>query len=113
MLGIGDINDDGLDDVAISAKHDESNGIRAGAVYVFLAPFSGTMELTAADIVIQGSQAFDRAGITFNLIGDINGQGRADLVIGSSPESNALGVSNSIYLLEDFLLFSSGQLPGE
>jgi len=88
---IGDINADGLEDIAIGAPGSDVNGIDSGSVYVLfgrqgifpatLSPgdFDGTLGL-----VINGVASSNNTGREVAAAGDINGDGIDDLVL-SAP----------------------------
>lgn len=88
-LAVGDLNDDGLDDVVVAAPQaDGPNGSRsdAGEVYVVFGrsswPPGIDLASTDPDVEIIGANASDRLG---NLVGvgDVTGDGVADLVTGA------------------------------
>jgi hypothetical protein len=79
----GDLTGDGIPDLAVSAPRMATGVDGAGAVYVFAGPVDGTLELGSAVAVLYGETAEDQAGISLSSSGDLNGDGRADLVVGS------------------------------
>ena len=80
----GDLNGDGWADLAVGAYDDSEYGDRLGAVYLFSGPVSGALPLSSADAVIRGQQACDRAGASIAAVGDVNGDGAEDLLVGAS-----------------------------
>jgi len=98
-LAVGDINADGIDDLVISDNLTNTNGtppIQAGrnihgAVYVMLGrhQWQTVIDLACrADGIItrlNGNGVFQIEGLA---IGDVNGDGKNDLVMGASKESN-------------------------
>lgn len=79
----GDIDGDGLDDVVVGVLHDDRGEIDAGAAAVFYGPVSGARSVTAADVSFLGLAGGDRAGGAVAGAGDVNGDGRADLLVGA------------------------------
>jgi hypothetical protein len=91
----GDVNGDGLDDLIIGATGVNSNGNNAGSSYVLFGKTSGTVievsNLAPTDgFVINGATAFDRLGFSVSTAGDVNGDGLADLIVGT-PYSRTAG----------------------
>ena len=68
ITGAGDLNQDGVLDLAIGAKLSDRNGADSGAVFLYYGPLSGTY--TAAHGVISGAVAGDETGISIDVIGD-------------------------------------------
>ena len=88
-VAIGDVNNDGADDLIIGAKG-ANPGERndAGEAYILFGPLrSGTLELSAdADVTINGISAGNDAGRSV-ATGDLNGDGAVDLIIGADQVS--------------------------
>ena len=93
VASAGDINGDGFADLIIGAPSADPNGSLSGASYVVFGKASGfgnglgnldLATLTATDgFRIDGLVAGDQSGSTVASGGDINGDGFADLIIGS------------------------------
>lgn len=85
----GDVNGDGLDDVIIGLRDADPNGIQSGASYVVFGKVDGTavnltdVESGSGGFVINGSANFEKTGMSVSGAGDINGDGLADLFIGT------------------------------
>jgi FG-GAP repeat/FG-GAP-like repeat len=88
VAGAGDVNGDGLDDVLIGARSNDTPGIQAGQVYLFLGPLHGHRAAATADAIISGS-AFDELGRAVAGAGDVNGDGCADILLGTDVGGDA------------------------
>lgn len=79
-----DMNGDGRDDLIFGSALSDANGLDSGRVVVELAPLGGTASLgSAGQLVINGGHAGDHAGNSVAGIGDVNGDGRGDVLIGA------------------------------
>jgi hypothetical protein len=97
----GDVNGDGLDDIVIGAAADASlTRPGAGATYVIFGKETSDpvdLVLSAGDpgsngFKILGAEPFDRAGQSTALIGDVNADNLADVLV-TAPGADALGRS--------------------
>ena len=87
----GDINKDGLDDLIIGAIYAAPNGMfDAGTSYVVFGKSGNNKAIHLSDVangqggfVINGELADDRSGGSVGSAGDFNGDGFADLIVGS------------------------------
>lgn len=77
VAGIGDINGDGFDDVAVGAF---STNIGTGSAYVYL---GGESMSNTPTLTINGASHEDQFGLSVSPAGDINDDGYADWFIGS------------------------------
>ena len=108
VSNIGDINGDGVDDLAIGAPGGIGNA--AGSAYIIFGSkesdyFNNPIELSNLDgkgFEIQGSELFTNrnAGWAISAAGDINGDGIKDLLIGASnPGNNESGTIGETYVI--------------
>jgi hypothetical protein len=86
VAGVGDLNDDGLDDIAIGAEEAYANDAEAaGAVYVVYGSRHGgpvdAATLGSRGFRIEGPGPFWRVGRSVSRVGDFDGDGREDLAI--------------------------------
>jgi len=79
----GDLDGDGLDDIAIGAPNNPVNGDESGVVYLWYEPGSGTQDLAHADAVIHGSHPGALIGSSLAILPDTGGDGVGDLVVAS------------------------------
>ena len=102
---IGDINGDGIGDLAVSAEgagrtitngNDYSYSDRRGETYVIFGRENFDANLNLADLngsdgfKIEGKDASDRLGYDLSSAGDINGDGIDDLIIGTPAAGEVL-----------------------
>lgn len=95
----GDLDGDGQDDLVAAAPY--SGG---GKVYVFSGPLSGNIATSTADVVIASSQShmFGNAGYVegtgpISPFRDMNGDGGADLVVGSAYANSNAGAAYVLF----------------
>jgi hypothetical protein len=80
IAGLGDINGDGFDDVAVGAPFNDAEAFEAGHVYVFL---GGRVPDGTADMVLSLRAAGYRFGFSLDGAGDVNRDGFRDILVGS------------------------------
>ena len=106
----GDIDGDGLNDLAIGNPVNSISG--SGAVYIFLGSTisQGTsLTTTDADIVIFGEGEASKLG-TVDFIDDLDGDGLDDLVIGARDADTSLPDAGTVYIVTASQVPASGVL---
>jgi len=81
IAGGGDLDGDGNGDLLIGS----AKGTPEGIVRVFLGPVSGDKGLADADLSISGETTDDAFGIALASLGDVDGDGLPDVMVGGAP----------------------------
>ncbi len=106
ITNIGDLNNDGVIDLAVGAYRDDDGGLNKGAVYILFLNSDGTVSSTQKISELEGD--FNevltedlRFGKSSRLAPDINGDGKTELLVGC--------MDNLFYILN---LNSDGTVDG-
>jgi hypothetical protein len=88
ITGIGDLDGDGFNDIAVGAPFDDENGDNRGAVWILFLRADGTVK--ASQKIADGRGNFfgdldddDQFGTSITTFGDLDGDGLADLAVGA------------------------------
>jgi hypothetical protein len=106
VSGAGDVNGDGFDDFLVAAEWSDQKTVDAGQVYLVfgLATFSSATILMSSlngitGVKFNGIDAYDHAGSSVAGVGDINGDGFADIIIGANYADNPRGDAGETYVV--------------
>ncbi len=88
VAGIGDLDGDGVEDIAVGTMGDSENGANRGAVWIVFLNANGTAK--SQQKINETNGGFtgtlfnsDRFGRSVAAIGDLNGDGRTELAVGA------------------------------
>jgi len=93
VSSVGDLDDDGLADVAMGAPHDSAGSVDGGAIWVR----SGS---TGAEIVrFAGPSPYGWLGVGLCGVGDVNGDGVADVAAGAPVHDDHVDLTSSAWVI--------------
>lgn len=104
VSGAGDVNGDGLDDVIVGAYlADSSFGVTGGRSYVVFGKTDGSavdLSVIAAGtggFVLNGIDDDDRTGRSVSNAGDVNGDGKSDLIVSAYRANSGAGEAYVVF----------------
>ena len=102
VAGVGDVNGDGIDDIAVGAHHANFGGESAGVLYVVLGATNIGQSESIEGFQVYGNGIRDLFGVSVDGAGDVNGDGFDDIVVGA-PEADPNGaISGQAYIIFGF-----------
>jgi uncharacterized repeat protein (TIGR01451 family) len=104
VAGIGDIDGDGVPDIAVGAAGDDDGGAECGAVYVLFLNADGTVKSEQKISANAGGftgplTSVDRFGGAVAGIGDLDGDGVNDLAVGAYGDDDGGSDRGAVYVL--------------
>ncbi len=95
----GDANGDGIPDLLVGARGSTEGGDDAGKVYLAHGPISSDMSLDDAQGIFIGDVEDGDAGHSVSYAGDLDADGRDDLVIGAWAAAYTVSTAGAAYLV--------------
>ncbi|MFW3145594.1 MAG: hypothetical protein ACMUIE_02135 [Thermoplasmatota archaeon] len=103
VAGVGDVNGDGFDDIAIGAfGWDDGFSSSVGKTYIIFGKEDGwkmDTSLSTADASFKGESSSDDSGFSVAGAGDVNGDGYDDFLIGAYGNDEGGGNAGQAYLV--------------
>jgi len=107
VVGLGDVDGDGVGDLAVGAYYDDNGGSSAGAIYVLSLETNGNVKKAQKLSMLYGNlsafytlDAGDLFGVSIAALGDIDGDGVGDLAVGASWDDYGSATAGALYITE-------------
>ncbi|HEX6883913.1 MAG TPA: integrin alpha [Planctomycetota bacterium] len=95
LARVGDLDGDGLPELAVGADNDDDGGFSSGATWILFLEPSGRVraqaKISATTGGLAGLSAFDRFGSSAALLGDLDGDGLLELAVGARGDKDGGG----------------------
>ena len=105
VSGMGDLDGDGVPDLAVGASGDENGDSEEGAIYVLFLNADGTVKSQRkisdglGGLAPDTLDSFDRFGNAVSCVGDLDGDGVPDLAVGALSDENVDSAEGAVYVL--------------
>jgi hypothetical protein len=105
VASIGDIDNDGIADLAVGDTVDDGGGTQRGAVYIFRLNADGTVKAGGTTKITSNTNGGPTLANTVNFgsalaaVGDIDGDGIGDLAVGTPSDGTGGSNRGAVYLL--------------
>ncbi|MFK7949212.1 MAG: T9SS type A sorting domain-containing protein [Saprospiraceae bacterium] len=104
VASIGDLNNDGVTDILVGARGDDDGGFNRGAVYILYLNTNGTVATTKKISSITNNftnqvDDEDFFGTSADNIGDFDGDGVADIMVGAYLDDDGGTNRGAVYLI--------------
>jgi len=104
ISSIGDLDGDGITDIVVGARGDDDGGTNRGAVYILFIHQNGTVKNSSKisnttgnfDEILDDSDVF---GHSVSSIGDLDGDGITDIVVGTREDDDGVSGGGAVYIL--------------
>ncbi|MFH1464363.1 MAG: MopE-related protein [Pseudomonadota bacterium] len=98
VRGGQDLDGDGIGDILAAGPYASVAAVACGVVYVVHGPVSGNLSLVSADGTLVGESVYAAAG-TALAVGDLDGDGLSDVMVGSPGESSPATGAGAAYVI--------------
>ena len=116
LASLGDIDGDGVTDLAVAARGDDTGGDGTGAVYVLLLNANGTVKSSQKIAAGTGGapplELGDFFGGSLASLGDLDGDGVTDLAVGATQDEGDSPVQIFFGAVHILLLNANGTVKG-
>ncbi|MCP4136661.1 MAG: hypothetical protein GY754_37170 [bacterium] len=108
IASLGDINGDGINDLAVGAEGDDEGGSFAGSMWILMMNTNGTVKYTQKINYREGVPggagglalgSIDRFGFSAAGIGDLDGDGVNDLAVGAIQDDEGGDAGGAVWVL--------------
>jgi len=104
VIGLGDFDGDGIEDIAVGADNDDDGGVNRGAEYILFLNIDGTVKSFQKISSMEGGFngiLINSADFGFSAtdIGDLDGNGVLDLVVSAREDNDGGGDRGSVWVL--------------
>ena len=103
VANIGDLNNDGTSDIIVGAYNDDTGGTDTGAIHVLFMNSNGTVYQTVKinNNTLNGPvlSSNDNFGSSVTGIGDLNGDGTSDIIVGAYNDDTGGTDTGAIHVL--------------
>jgi serralysin len=114
VASIGDLDGDGIGDIAVGADKDDTGGYNRGAVHVLFMNVNGTVKASTkiangtlgVPLLVNG----DRFGSSLASLGDLDGDGVADLAVGATGDGPYSGAVHVLFMRANGTVKSSTRI---
>ncbi len=104
VANVGDLNNDGITDIAVGVELDDDNGTNRGAVWILFMNSDGTVASEQKISQLEGNFAGnlrddDMFGSSITRIADLDGDGVSELVVGASGDDDGGLERGAVWIL--------------